>query len=256
MTDTIRQAALAELAEAKGRRLIWGRQMIPGAPLQWIWEHPADGFTQEPFGHYPKALGEFEWDVLSLQPFDRQLEGSDDSDLSMARRFVELASQRSPKVEVLIYSRWPRRDEESMDRYKPLDYAAKWLRTYNAGAWDGTNETRDYFERLVTRLRETEPERSIRMVPVGDVLLALDEQMRGGRVAGLESVERLYQDGIHLNAVGSYVVGCTYFATLFRADPRGLPHESYDVMEPALAKAIQEVVWEVVRGCRWSGVES
>jgi hypothetical protein len=38
-----------------------------------LWEHPKDGFREEPFGLYPKARAESSWDVLSLQPFDRHL---------------------------------------------------------------------------------------------------------------------------------------------------------------------------------------
>ena len=57
--------------------------MIRGAPLQWIWEHPKDGFQEPPFGHYPDALAKFQWDVLSLQPFDRHLDDKD-GDIAMA----------------------------------------------------------------------------------------------------------------------------------------------------------------------------
>lgn len=254
VTDTIRYPALADLARARGHELTWGRHMIPGAPLQWIWDHPTDGFQQVPFGYYPKALAEFAWDVLSLQPFDRQLVGDESADLPTARRFLDLALKRSPDLEVLIYSRWPRRDESAPDNYLPLEYAAKWLRPYNEGAWDGTNETRDYFERLLARLRDAYPERSIRLVPVGDVLLALDEAMRRGGVPGLTSIDRLYQDGIHLNAVGSYVVGCTFWATLFRESPVGLPHEPYDVDDEPLALAIQQVVWNVLQAHPHAGL--
>src|SRR5271157_1842737 len=58
--------------------------MIPGAPLSWLWEHPKDGFMEEPFQLYSKALPEFPWDVLSLQPFARHLDGTD-GDLAAER---------------------------------------------------------------------------------------------------------------------------------------------------------------------------
>src|SRR3954452_9157734 len=44
VTDTIRYGSLAKLAESRGRTLTWGRDMIPGAPLSWFWEHTRDGF--------------------------------------------------------------------------------------------------------------------------------------------------------------------------------------------------------------------
>jgi hypothetical protein len=49
--------------------------MIPGAPLEWLYGHPEDGFTEAPFGGWRKALSGFPWDAVSLQPFDRHLHG-------------------------------------------------------------------------------------------------------------------------------------------------------------------------------------
>jgi hypothetical protein len=40
VTDTINYRALADLAKSRGHKHVWGRPMIPGAPLQWIWQHP------------------------------------------------------------------------------------------------------------------------------------------------------------------------------------------------------------------------
>ena len=39
---------------------------------------------------------------------------------------------------------------------------------------------------------------------------------------GYKQIKEVFADGIHLNNVGSYVVGCTYFATLYRENPKGL----------------------------------
>ena len=73
VTDTVRYGELAKLAAARDVKLDWGRTMIPGAPLEWIYTHPNDGFQQEPYGTWKKALNEFAWDAVSLQPFDRHL---------------------------------------------------------------------------------------------------------------------------------------------------------------------------------------
>ncbi|QEH32242.1 hypothetical protein OJF2_07110 [Aquisphaera giovannonii] len=264
VTDTIRYGSLAKLAESRGRTLTWGRDMIPGSPLSWLWDHPADGFRQEPFGLYPTALGEYSWDVLSLEPFDRHLDGKD-GDLAAAGRFIDLALRRSPDVQVYIYSRWPRRDE-GKDGSLSLDYRAKWLRKYTGG-WDGTEETRDYFERVVAGLREAYRGKAkpALLVPVGDVLLELDARMKAGKVPGHSDIAQIYVDGIHFNNVGSYVVGLTYYATIFRDDPRGLPAGPYNEdldpakgrkIDEALAGAIQEAVWSVVSTHPLAGVRA
>ncbi len=254
VTDTIRYDSFAKLAASRGHTLTWGRHMIPGAPLSWLWEHPNDGFQQPPFGHYPQALGEHAWDVLSLQPFDRLLEG-DDGDLAIAGKFIDLALKRGPEVQVYVYSRWPRRDKADDGTFS-LNYREKWLRG-PTGKWDGTQETRGHFEKLVMALRSRYEGRAkpALLVPVGDALLELDDRAKAGDVPGLKTVQDLYVDGIHFNNVGSYVVAVAYYATLFREDPRGLTAAPYNErLDPEkdkpvsddLARAIQEAVWKVV----------
>ena len=56
VTDTINYRGLEALAKSQGHKHVWGRHMIPGAPLQWIWQHPDQGFQEQPYGHYPTAL--------------------------------------------------------------------------------------------------------------------------------------------------------------------------------------------------------
>ena len=51
---------------------------------------------EEPFGLYPRALPEYPWDVLSLEPFDRHLDGKD-GDLAMAGNFIEPCLEASPE---------------------------------------------------------------------------------------------------------------------------------------------------------------
>jgi len=49
VSDTIRYGSLAKLAQSQKHTLTWGRDMISGASLSWLWEHPKDGFHEEPF---------------------------------------------------------------------------------------------------------------------------------------------------------------------------------------------------------------
>ena len=234
VTDTIKYGPLADLAKSRGYTQVWGRHIIPGAPLQWIWQHPKDGFQEPPFGHYPNALANFQWDVLSLQPFDRHLDGKD-GDIAMAKNFIDLALPKSPDLQVYVYARWPRKyvggkpfvsatgnsTAPTPTIGKPTlfhgfdDYDAIWLKKYTGG-WDNTNETKDYFEKLTLELRKEYPKLKINMVPVGHVMSELNQRMKTGKIPGYTDITELYADGIHLNNVGSYVVGCTYFATLYK----------------------------------------
>jgi hypothetical protein len=52
VTDALKYPMWEQTAEADGRKIAWGRMMIPGAPISWLWDHPADGITQDPYGPY------------------------------------------------------------------------------------------------------------------------------------------------------------------------------------------------------------
>ncbi len=249
VTDSINYNGFRQLAESRGHKYIFGRHMIPGAPLSWIWDHPDSGFREEPFGHYPNALSNYQWDVLTLQPFDRQLDGKE-GDVLMAKNYINLALPKSPNLRIYVYSRWPRRDKDDS-----LDFDKKWLRKYTGG-FDGTEETKEYFEKLTLELRKAYPniQERILMVPVGDVLYELNQRMKAAQVPGYTSINQVYADGIHFNNVGSYIVACTFYTTLYKENPKGLTANPYDINNPQLVSIIQEAVWKVVSRHALSGL--
>jgi hypothetical protein len=278
VTDTVRYRELATLAAARSTTIKWGRTMIPGAPLEWIYTHPDDGFQEEPYGRWRKALTEFAWDAVSVQPFDRHLhgvnqQGKDLGDVALAREFASLAAKKNPNVQIYIYARWPRVtsagksipfDKNDYDPAKPGsgndlsavdDFASRWEMKYTGG-WDGSNEGRDYFERLLLEVRKETPflKKPVLLVPVGFVMSEMHRRMKAGEVPGYRSIHQFYKDGIHLNEAGSYLVGCTYFATLLKQSPVGLPATPYGKIDPGLADLIQRAVWHVVSNHPQAGV--
>lgn len=271
VTDTIRYGELAKLAATRGVQVAWGRHMIPGAPLEWLYTHPNDGFREEPYGTWPKAMGDLAWDAVSLQPFDRQLHGKNDKgedmgDAALITKLAGLAAKQNPMVQVYIYARWPRMttdgkgvlfDKNDYDPAKPgsgadlskVDsYAGRWTAKYTGG-WDLTNEGRDYFDQLLAEVRKETLflKKRVLLVPVGHVMAMMDNQMKAGQVPGYTSIYQFYKDGIHLNEPGSYLVGCTFLSTMLRQSPEGLTSEPYGTISPALATMIQKTAWEVVR---------
>ncbi len=237
ITDTIRYSKLKEMANSSFRNYVFGRHMIPGAPLEWLWEHPQEGFTETEFGYPKKALTQFKWDVLTLQPFDRML----DSDLLSCKRYIDLMEKMSPNARILIYSRWPRRESNG-----DLDYARLWNRKYTGG-WDGTNESRDYFERVYQGVKKSYPGRKVEIVPVGDVFLLLDRAMRSSNAT--MSVKDLYVDAIHMGDLGSFAVGLTFYSWIFQVSPTtlNLSKNPYGKLDSGAQKMVVDAVEEVWR---------
>ena len=179
VTDTVRYPQLAALADGRGIKMSWGRHMIPGAPLEWLYTHPNEGFREDPFGGWSQALNQFSWDAVSLQPFDRHLHakdktGEDLGDVVLISKLARLAAAQNPNVRIYVYARWPRvtiggkgvpfdkndydpaRPGSGNDLSKVDDFTARWEAKYTGG-WDNTNETRDYFETLLREVRAETP---------------------------------------------------------------------------------------------------
>ncbi|MDX2188758.1 MAG: hypothetical protein SFY32_02745, partial [Bacteroidota bacterium] len=257
VTDAINYNGLKALAESRGNTHIWARQMIPGAPLQWLWDHPNDGFTESPYGVPTNAFPNYNWDAISLQPFDRGIEGAD-GDKVMINNYVNLANGRNPNAQYYIYMRWPRTPDNKLPTDGSLTadtWTNLWNRT-NTNGYDGTNETKDFFEDLLVASRAYTPtNKPILIVPVGEVFNSLNTKMKNGQVSGYSKIWNLYSDGIHLNSVGSYVAAVTYFSTIYKSDPRGLgvPSE-FGSIPTNVASVIQATVWEVVSSYQYSGV--
>lgn len=275
VTDTIRYGGFEALAEsnitpAPDHR--WGRHMIPGAPLQWLWDNSDNGFTESPYGYPPNAFPNYGWEWVSFQPFDRSRE----SDRDYVSRYAGLLfgpadpAARTPSqvfnrdtTRILIYARWPRQDSATRPG-GPRPYHELWLRTYTGG--DNTNETKNFSELLSADVRTDYGANRVFMVPVGHVLYALHEKMRAGAVPGYTNIFQIYADGIHLNNVGSYIVAATYFAVVYGRTPEGTTvpaafqqNLSVSTDQPitnALRDTIQQTIWEVVRGTPMTGQES
>ena len=254
VTDGVNFQGFKALAESRGYIHTWGRQMIPGAPLSWLWQHPNDGFTEQPFGYPTNAFPNYTWDVISLQPFDRPLEG-EEGDLQISKNYIDLARGKSPDVQIYIYSRYPRKKDGLAET--AANWNGLWATAYQGG-WS-FNEGRDYFEKLTVAVRSAYAGTTLKqplMIPLGEVMYNLNNKMAAGEVAGFSNIWQVYSDGIHMTNVGSYIVGCTFFATMYKESPVGLPVPTqYGTINNTLRDVIQQTVWETVTGMpSWTGI--
>ena len=255
VTDGINYAGFATMALELGNTHVWGRKMIPGAPLSLLWDaRNDDGFTESPFFAPSKAFVNYEWDCISLQPFDRGIEGTD-GDKLMTKNFIDLAKGKSPNVQFYLYSRYPRKPQ-GVSVFDADLWEKLWLGTFT-GVYQ-TNETQKYFEDLVKAVRTDNPDvKPALLVPVGDVMFAMNKKAKEGKTKGMSSAWDLYSDGIHVNNIGSYLIMATFYATMYKEDVRQTPVPySYGSIDPELRDTIQQTIFEVVFNHAYSGVSS
>ena len=252
LTDQVKYDWFEKLSDESGVEVEWARQMIPGAPIRWLYAHPDEGFREKEFGGWQKALGGFEWDVLTLQPF-----AGFDEEVEAAVKIARTALAKSPGVQIYWYAQWPGRDGHAWADVWNQDFRDPRFRR-------GANHSRSCYEAGVYALRERLPDaKPVLLIPVGHVMYRLDRKMQQGLISGFKSIYEFYADGIHLGNVGSYVVAGTFYAVIHRKSPVGLPVDRFQQsladrnrthIDEKTARIIQETVWEEVTSNPLTGV--
>ncbi|ACK73221.1 hypothetical protein PCC7424_4864 [Gloeothece citriformis PCC 7424] len=247
LTDSISYQNFSNIVnEQLGEEQPWGRHIIFGAPLEWIWNHPDRGLSQRPYGRYPTALNNYSWDFLSLQPFDRSLL----NDIEYASRFINLAKAQNPDVQVLIHGRWLKRDKQG------TSYSELWDRLYTNPESFKKSFTRDYLEQLTTSLGEADLNiKDPILVPIGEVMYELDQKMTKGKIPGFDSIFDIYIDRVHLDNRGRYLTTMTYLATMYGVNPATLDGSAIANLDPKIKQVFDRTIWEVVNESSFTNSE-
>lgn len=258
VTDGINFAGFQAIANQRGNSHIFGRHMIPGTPLFLLYNSTSSGFSESPFGYWPTALANYDWDCISFQPFDRDVTGAE-GDFTTIEKWVNYIKANRSNVNQLqtyIYSRYPRTINSIQNPNDPALTASLWNDLWLGNTAQGQNaERKAYFERLLTTFRGANllPKQPA-IVPVGDVMYALNNKMVQGRLSGYSAIWQFYSDGIHVNNVGSFTLGATFFATMYKQDPRGITVPTqYGSIPNAIRDTILQTIYEVVFTHPFSG---
>lgn len=223
-----------------------------GMHLEYIWANPAEVcITPGSYGTFNNALPNNAWDAVTLQPHPNP--GSTlGGEATAMRNMIDLTRSNvaNARMRSYLYATYPTRPESGHS------FAESWLSPSSGLDSQVTIQSRDFFEDLLLKVRQDEP--GLLMVPVGDVLYALEQEMAaGGRLTGFTSGADFYRDEAHLNNVGRFVAATTFYATL-HGDPRDITAiggdftadvamwDSDRTLTPELRDVIQDVTWEVV----------
>lgn len=253
LTDTILYDTFVSFAGSRGHTVEYGRQMIPGAPLEWLWTHPNEGFTREPYGYPVNALPNYLWDALSLQCGTARFLVNETNYASL---FINLGMPHNSNMQVYAYAVWPAIQWDLRYDYftnppPPAAYSQQWVRIYPGGEpWDGSNRTRDYNLKFTLALRNAWTNRltkPVYLAPAGEIMYDLNQKMMAGHIPGYTNIFQFYADNEHLNARGSYMCACMWYALLFNETPFGLPASYYGLSDSdPIVSAVQTSVWQTL----------
>lgn len=249
------------IAESMGEEHGFGRHSIPGAPLEWLWDHRCEGFIA-PTGYGSCAddiLRNHAWDAVVMQMRQRSLS----QDTEDAANYMQVAWSANPDCQAYVFQEYPYPYEAN----NATSYAALWLDN-NAGKM----HTRVYYEARADALTEQFPNRKPAfIVPIGEVLYELLTRIENGQsFPGVSHYNDLSKkpDGNddHFNEKGKYLVAATHYATIYGQSPVGAANEGIKTSNKSwdagysvpgdFARAVQELVWEVVPAYSYSGVSS
>ncbi|MBC8141439.1 MAG: chitobiase/beta-hexosaminidase C-terminal domain-containing protein [Armatimonadetes bacterium] len=254
LTDTV-NGQMEPIAAAAGQTLEFHRFTIPGAPTDWLWEHPGSGFgdnrVKEAFLIYAPVTHVF------TQPFaghDRSIENEAD----YSRRFFDAAREHSPDVQAWLYMQWPAQKLD--DAWSKGEGSAKGLAGVSpAKTWQSAmpNFLR-YAESVQKKITASGYKgKPVRIVPAGSALAALKTQIEAGKVPGMtDFFKDCFTDDVHLNAKGAHMVALVHYSCIYGKSPVGTVGALGSGLTPKQAEIFNEIAWDTVRTYPPTGVKA
>ncbi len=245
-----------DIARARGySSAMYKRHMIPGAGLSWLWtfmkQETVDEITKE------------KWDVLTLQTSTGKATSVENTvrygaGYRKGEGYASLIYEGSPDCQVYLFDSYPIRSARGSS--KDLSPEEKWMQPQKTK--NGVVPApRDLTEAAADAITALYPHhKPCLIIPVGIVMCKLDRAMKEGKVPGYTSVYEFLEDKSHLNNDGKYVEAVTFFATIYKEDPHGVITEGLKFwrgpygVKKEFAQAVWDVVWDVVRSYRYTGV--
>lgn len=253
-------AFVTQLAAARGHDTAsYNSQLGWGASLRdhWDTERKIAGFDvmNTPPAHRAarEALESGEYDVLVLtEMIDLEAAIRWHDSGRFTAEWARLARAHAPDIRIYKYETWHQHDD-------PQDWLARIDRDAEA-LWEGT---------ILAQAKAYPDVGTIHVIPAGRAMAAFVREVdaRGG-MPGMAGSDQLFtlteagaRDDIHPSDMAAYLVALVHYATLYHADPRGLPHAltradgtAANAPTPEVAALMQQVAWDVVRNVRSTGV--
>ncbi len=221
-------------------------QITNGAPLKFNWEASDQAQGVDARAVLPQG-GVTHLILTEAVPLDNHLTWSDSG--FYAQAFAKLALDANPDTRIYVQETWHSLKSGTGEQIafdKKADVPWRTRLDQDLAGW----------EQIADEIRTAHPDKAdqIGLIPAGQALGRLDDEIRAGRIDGLGSIDALFADDIHLNDRGHYFVAMVQYATLTGQDPLGLPTafsnrygKAFDTPDPDLARVLQRVAWEAVK---------
>lgn len=251
LTDTV-NGYLEPVAESAGREMHFHRFTIPGAPTDWLWNHPGSGFGDSRYVEAFEAYAPI--DHLFTQPFaghGRSIE----NEAEHSGNFFDAARQFSPDIQPWLYVQWPGKDLK--DSWAKGEGAVKELNLKPATTWqEGVANHMAYTEAVRELMDSTHEGKPVRIVPAGAALAQLKTEVDAGQVPGMtDFFAGNFADDLHLSPAGRYLVALVHYACIYQESPEGKVSPTNSGLTEEQAEIYQRIAWDVVKDYEWAKTE-
>lgn len=231
--------AAAGLSEARGRAIT--RSTIPGSPMDWRWNNRNE--------HMPDARHDIaSYDVLVITervPLSGTVPWHDSG--NMALKWFNHAwteGKGGAGASTILYATWV--DTDSGMRAERHDHDPDDRLTFRERLPLEMERWQDIADHVnASRPDGSEP---MRVIPGPLIMAAVHDAISAGQAPGLERIEDLFSDSIHLNGHGAYLIGLAHLAVIYEFDPRELSDAlpGVDIPAPETAVWMKQLVHDVL----------
>jgi len=275
LMDTVVNGTLQTLTLSAGIDHKVLKATVPGAPTDFLWGAFNKDASKPPLVWLQEKAPV---DCLITQPFaghGRSVE----NEAEHSGKFFEACRKHSPKAQLWIYQQWSNRQFDDpwakgtlalgkdLNRWAAVKlqegetkgdrgWQAECLIRQPAKTYDAAVANhRRYFEILREELRKKYPDQRVPVIPGGQALAALKQEIEAGKVPGMRDFfNDIYADGIHLSPAGHYLIGLVFMSSLYQQSFEGKVTEAGSGLTPEQAKIFQRIAWEAVSKDPLSGV--
>jgi hypothetical protein len=233
LTDTVgydNNGVLAKMAISAGHTYDFKRSTIPGAPIDWLWDHSTEAFGESNILNGFKKFAPI--NHLTIQPFDRSVA----DDTKYGGLFYNEALKSNPDIQLWVYQQWTVRNRGS--------------------AWDGDIDTKlANAEAIATRIDATYGGKKILVIPGGLALRNLKNAVDSGKISGMNNFfGEVFEDDIHLSDSGAYLIASVFYSCFLRENPNNMVVFN-STLTSEQAKLIRQIAWDTVSDYDFSGIK-